>query len=195
MPSRPGSSDCRDWPRLRTVARALASFAHVQSAGKWPQQERQIQGKRKTGTQFEIACRFSRKARYIAQNPLTRFVKSYSGLLLTGSRRREAGYSHRLRARQSGDEPRDILSHEYAKLDKRRDAGDALADHQLVNVVGAFVGVDAFEIVHVAHDAVIVDDDVGAENVARFACGFERDADVVHFQHGNVRWIDFVLVF
>ena len=31
---------------------------------------------------------------------------------------------------------------------------------------GAFVGVDGFEIVHVAHDAVIVDDAVRAENVA-----------------------------
>ncbi len=36
------------------------------------------------------------------------------------------------------------------------DAGDFFADHQFVDVVGAFVGENAFEVVHVAHDAVIV---------------------------------------
>src|ERR1700722_11800170 len=75
------------------------------------------------------------------------------------------------------------------------DAGDALADDQLMNVVGAFVGRYAFEIVHVAHDGVVVDDAVGAENVACLACGFEGDGDVVHFQHGDVRRIHFATVF
>src|ERR1700731_1207988 len=75
------------------------------------------------------------------------------------------------------------------KLHEGGDAGDALADYELVNVVGTFVSGDAFEVVHVAHDAVVVDDTVGAENVAGFACGVERDGDVVHLQHGNVRGI------
>src|SRR5882757_7038884 len=75
------------------------------------------------------------------------------------------------------------------------DAGYALADDEFVDVVGAFVGGDAFEIVHVAHDGVIVDDAVGAENVAGFARGFEGDGDVIHLEHGNVRVIDFVLIF
>src|SRR6266403_812953 len=75
------------------------------------------------------------------------------------------------------------------------DAGYALADYELVDVVGAFVSGDAFEIVHVAHDGVIVDDAVGAENVAGFARGLESDGDVVHLEHGDVRVIDFVLVF
>src|SRR5580704_6102714 len=74
------------------------------------------------------------------------------------------------------------------------DAGDALADHQLVNVVGAFVGEDAFEVVHVAHDAVIVDDAIGAEDVASFAGGIQRDAHVVHFEHGDVRGIYLAVV-
>src|ERR1700730_302054 len=56
-------------------------------------------------------------------------------------------------------------------LHKRRNAGDTLTDDQFVNVVGAFVGGYAFEIVHVAHDGVIVDDTVGAENVAGFSRG------------------------
>src|ERR1700737_961216 len=75
------------------------------------------------------------------------------------------------------------------------DAGDALADYELVDVVGAFVGGDAFEVVHVAHDAVVVDDAVGAENVAGFASGVEGDGDIVHLQHGDVGRVDFVFIF
>src|SRR2546426_1653339 len=43
--------------------------------------------------------------------------------------------------------------------DKCGNAGDALADHQLVDVVRALVGRNGFEVRHVAHDAVIVHDD------------------------------------
>src|SRR5882762_1525295 len=75
------------------------------------------------------------------------------------------------------------------------DAGYALADYELVDVVCAFIGGDAFEIVHVAHDGVIVDDAVGAENIAGFARGLKGDGDVVHLEHGDVRVIDFILVF
>ena len=72
-------------------------------------------------------------------------------------------------------------------LNKGGDAGDALADDQAMNVVGALVGVDGFEVVHVAHDAVIVHDAVGAQDVARLAGGFQGHPHVVHFQHGDVR--------
>ena len=58
---------------------------------------------------------------------------------------------------------------------KRSDAGDSFTDDQLVYVVGAFVGEDGFEIVHVAHDGIVVHDAVGAENVAGLARGFEGD--------------------
>src|SRR5271165_1892597 len=75
------------------------------------------------------------------------------------------------------------------------DAGDFFADHQFVDVVGAFVSENAFEVVHVAHDAVVVDNAVGAEDVAGLAGNVQRDADVIHFQHGNVRRINFAGVF
>src|SRR5712671_6148116 len=81
------------------------------------------------------------------------------------------------------------------KLHEGGDAGDAFAYYELVDVVGAFVGGDAFEIVHVAHDGVIVDDAVGAENVAGFARGLKGDGDIVHLEHGDVRVIDLILVF
>src|SRR5262249_6742743 len=37
----------------------------------------------------------------------------------------------------------------------------------------------------------VVDDAVGAENVARFAGDFEGDADVVHLEHGDVSRVNF----
>src|SRR5579859_152224 len=80
-------------------------------------------------------------------------------------------------------------------LHKGGNAGDFFSDYEFVNVVGALVGKDAFEVVHVAHDAVVVDDAVGAEDVAGLAGGFKRDGDVVHFQHGNVRSVSLALVF
>ena len=82
-----------------------------------------------------------------------------------------------------------------ADLAERGDASNALSDDELMNIVGAFVGGYAFEIIHVAHDRVIVDDAVGAENVAGFACGLKSDGDVVHFKHGDVRRIDLAIIF
>ena len=46
----------------------------------------------------------------------------------------------------------------FDRLLIRGDSSDALADHQGVDVVGAFVGFDRFEVAHVAHDGVFVDD-------------------------------------
>src|SRR5216684_7112855 len=83
----------------------------------------------------------------------------------------------------------------FMGLYKGGNAGDFFSDDEFVNVVGAFVGVNAFEVVHVAHDAVIVDDAVGAEDVAGLAGGFKRDGDVVHFQHGDVRGVGLAFVF
>ena len=45
-----------------------------------------------------------------------------------------------------------------------RDSGDAFTDDEFVDVVRAFVGDYGFEVVHVAHDGVVVDDAVGAED-------------------------------
>src|SRR5258707_15279398 len=78
---------------------------------------------------------------------------------------------------------------------KGGNAGDFFSDSEFVNVVGAFVSVNAFEVVHVAHDAVIVDDAVGAENVARFARGFKGDTNFVNFQHEVAGGAGLALVF
>src|SRR5258708_27046902 len=88
-----------------------------------------------------------------------------------------------------------LRRYKRGKLNEGGDAGDALADYELVNVVGAFVGGDAFEVVHMAHDAVVVDDAISAENVACFTRDVQRNGDVVHLQHGDVRGIDFVFIF
>ena len=77
----------------------------------------------------------------------------------------------------------------------RRDAGDALADDQAMNVMRALVGVNRFEVVHVAHDGVIVHDAVCAHNSSSFARSFQRHPNVIHFQHGDVREVHFAGIF
>src|ERR1700730_14548541 len=74
-------------------------------------------------------------------------------------------------------------------------ASNALADHQAMYVMCALVSVDRFEVVHVAHDAVIVDDAVGSQDIARLAGRFHRHPYVVHLQHGDVRGVHAVLIF
>ena len=46
-----------------------------------------------------------------------------------------------------------------------------------------------------AHDAVIIDNPVGAQNVARLPRGFEGDPYIVHLQHGDVAGIRLAQVF
>src|SRR6185437_4368785 len=73
-------------------------------------------------------------------------------------------------------------------------ARDLLPDDQLVDVVCSFVGINTFEVVHVPHDAVIVDDAVRAKNIARLARRLQSDGHVVHLQHGDVGEIHFAVV-
>jgi len=80
-------------------------------------------------------------------------------------------------------------------LDERGDASDPFPDDQLVNVVRAFIGENAFEIVHVAHDAVIVDDAVGAKDVPGLARDFQSDVYIIHLQHGDVCGVQLAVVF
>src|SRR5690242_5714055 len=54
----------------------------------------------------------------------------------------------------------------------RRNAGNAFSNDQAMDVMRALVGVNGFEVVHMPHDAVIVYDSVGAQNVASFARSF-----------------------
>src|SRR5204863_3717188 len=60
----------------------------------------------------------------------------------------------------------------------RRVASDVLADDQRMDLVGAFVGVDALEIDHVAKDRVLEADAVGAEDAAGSAGDLEGHRDV-----------------
>src|SRR5262245_33622230 len=64
--------------------------------------------------------------------------------------------------------------------------GDVLADDQAVHILGPLVGVHRLQVQHVADDGILVDDAVGAEDVARLACDVERGADVVHLRHADL---------
>src|SRR6185437_1125134 len=64
-------------------------------------------------------------------------------------------------------------------LRKRLDAGDGAAEDQSVDVVGAFIGVDGFQIRGVTHHVVLDLDAVAAMHVARGARDVERLAAIV----------------
>src|ERR1035437_9741058 len=66
---------------------------------------------------------------------------------------------------------------------KRRDTCDAVTNDKRVNIIGAFVGLDRFEIHHVAHYWVVVSDAIGSEDVAGHACAFERHPNIVFLCH------------
>src|SRR5262249_34376512 len=61
-------------------------------------------------------------------------------------------------------------------------SGDVLADDEPVHVFRPLVRVHGLEVQHVADDGILVDDAVGAEDVARLAGDVERRADVVHLR-------------
>ena len=64
-----------------------------------------------------------------------------------------------------------------------------------MDVVRALVGVHRFEVVHVAHDAVIVHDSIRAQDIPRLARRFHRHPHIIHFQHGDVRGVQAAFVF
>ena len=66
------------------------------------------------------------------------------------------------------------------------EARDVAPDDQGVDVVGALVGVDGFQVQHVSDHRVLVDDPGGAENVARHPRGVERHLHVVHLRHRDL---------
>jgi len=65
-------------------------------------------------------------------------------------------------------------------------AGDALADHQRVDVIGTFIGLDGFEVAHVAHERLLVRDSVRAEKIASHSSTIERHGRIIALQHRNV---------
>src|SRR3972149_2385589 len=98
---------------------------------------------------------------------------------------------------------------ETRRLEIGGNARDPLTDDQTVDVVRAFVRVDGFEVVHVAHDAVVVHDTIGAQDVAGLPRGLganvvvhdtigaqdvaglprglESHPDIVHLEHRDLR--------
>src|SRR5262245_48714450 len=78
---------------------------------------------------------------------------------------------------------------------KRVEAGDVFSDRQRVDFVRALVGVDRFEVAHVAHDRIIGCDAVRAQDAARRPRAFERHRHVVHFRHRDVNRLHHARIF
>ena len=53
--------------------------------------------------------------------------------------------------------------------------------------MGPFVGVDAFQVRHMAHDGIFIQDAVGAKNRAGLAADFQSHVHVVHLRHADLR--------
>ena len=62
---------------------------------------------------------------------------------------------------------------------ERRNPGEVVAQHQGVDVMGALVGHHGLQIHEVPHDGVLVDDAVGAVDLARGPGAFAGHPDVV----------------
>ncbi len=71
-------------------------------------------------------------------------------------------------------------------LTKRLQPGLRASQNQGVNIVGAFVGVDGFQVGHVADDMVFIGDAVGAVHVARHSGDFQGFAAVVALYQRDV---------
>src|ERR687893_2562287 len=67
---------------------------------------------------------------------------------------------------------------------------DSLAHYEGVDVVGALVGVDALDVRHVLHHAVVEEDAVAPEDVARRGRSAPRLGDVVHLEHRDGRGVE-----
>src|SRR6266436_7458008 len=85
-------------------------------------------------------------------------------------------------ARQRGRAPQDDV---LWTLRKRLDAGDGAAEDQGVDVVGAFIGVDGFQVRGVAHHVIFDLDAVAAVHVTGYARDVERLAAIVALDDGN----------
>src|SRR6266852_389633 len=82
-----------------------------------------------------------------------------------------------------------------ALLKIRGNTRNSFSDDQAMDIMRAFIGVNRFKIVHMPHDAVVVDDSVGAENVASLTSGFHSDPHIIHLQHRDVRGVQTILIF
>ena len=70
----------------------------------------------------------------------------------------------------------------------------SFADRQSVNMIGALVRFDGFQIAEVAHDGIFVGDSVGAQQIAAEAGTVQRHRHVIALEHGNVRRFELAAV-
>src|SRR4249920_1800101 len=66
------------------------------------------------------------------------------------------------------------------------DSGDRAAHDEGVDLVGSFVGANAFQVVGVPQRRVVQGDAIPAEDGARVAADFDGDPDVVEFAEGDL---------
>src|SRR3954469_15002564 len=71
---------------------------------------------------------------------------------------------------------------------ERAQPRDRLAEYQRVDVVGALVGIDALQILHMAHRCVLGEDAVGAQKPPRLAGDVGGDTDVVALGKRDLLW-------
>src|SRR5215208_125848 len=65
-----------------------------------------------------------------------------------------------------------------------------LSHNKGVDVVGAFVGVDAFDVRHVLHHAIVEEDAVAPEDIAGECRGTARLGNVVHLEQRDRRGVE-----
>src|SRR6185312_9979647 len=75
------------------------------------------------------------------------------------------------------------------------DSGDAFADDEGMDMIGAFVRAHGFEIAEVAHYGIFGGDAVGAEEVARLTGAIGGGGDVGALEHGDMRGFETAGVF
>src|SRR5271155_3077753 len=76
-----------------------------------------------------------------------------------------------------------------------RESGDITPQNQRVDIEGAFIGIDGFEIEHVTYDRVLVDDTVSAQHIARHAGDLQGRPHVVTLGEGNLLLAHLALIF
>ena len=60
------------------------------------------------------------------------------------------------------------------------DSGNVSTENQVVNVMSSFVGFDRFEVCHVSHDWVFVEDTICPVDVTSNTSNLQRNIDIVH---------------
>src|SRR5260370_15874047 len=78
---------------------------------------------------------------------------------------------------------------------ERVGAGDVRAYDERVDIVSTLIGLDRFQVHHVAHYGVVIGDSIGPEDVAGHAGALQGHPDVVALGHGDMLMLNFFCVF